>query len=182
MPLSTRTPVQQTPGRSTTSTPLRVPLTCRLLRNVSCTPNIELGVSHAWLPVTHTRVGSSVGLWFYYVRCVPPSLLALRLRLLCGMHSELRVNRHSPLSIKVYTPLPLLCKQARGCSDLAWDVGRTLIARNRAHLTLLLTARLLRADDPGAYDAKYYFDADTADGTGDGTGDGGWKHETVVEP
>ncbi len=41
----------------------------RLLRNVSCIPNVELGVSHAWLPVTHTRVGASVGLWFYYVRC-----------------------------------------------------------------------------------------------------------------
>ena len=81
-----------------------------------------------------------------------------------------------------YTHLPLLCKQARGCSDLGWDVGRTLIARNRAHLTLLLTARLLRADDPGAYDAEYYSDAHIADGTGDGTGDGGWMHETVVEP
>lgn len=73
-----------------------------LLRNVSCTPNAELGRSHAWLPVTHTQVGDSIGLFFYY---------------------------------------------GRGCSDLHWDVGRTLLARNRAHLTVLLTHLAHRAEN-----------------------------------
>ena len=40
------------------------------LRNVSCVPNQELGLSHARLPVTHVhdRLPQRAGLWFYYAR------------------------------------------------------------------------------------------------------------------
>ena len=38
------------------------------LRNRSCEPTAELGVDHIVLPVTHTRVGASEGLFFYYAR------------------------------------------------------------------------------------------------------------------
>ena len=53
----------------------------------------ELGVEHAWLPVTHTVAPHEYGLWFYY---------------------------------------------ARGCSDMLWNVGRTILARNRCHAALIL--------------------------------------------
>ena len=58
-----------------------------------CTPAEELGKSGLLLPVTHSRGGNALGLWFYY---------------------------------------------ARGCSDLAWDMGRTLLVNNRYDLALNL--------------------------------------------
>lgn len=66
------------------------------LVNRSCVPASELGQNHARLPVTHTKVGASLGLWFYY---------------------------------------------ARGCSDLTWDVGRTLFSLNRLSLLVELVQR-----------------------------------------
>lgn len=62
-----------------------------------CTPAEELGKSGLLLPVTHSRGGNALGLWFYY---------------------------------------------ARGCSDLAWDMGRTLLVNNRYDLALNLEQQL----------------------------------------
>ena len=64
-------------------------------QQLSCRLNGEVGVSNAWLPVTHTanEGRGTHGLWFYY---------------------------------------------ARGCSDLLWYVGRTLLARNRCAAALAL--------------------------------------------
>ena len=38
------------------------------LVNRTCEVSPELGRSHVRLPVTHTKVGASIGLWFYYAR------------------------------------------------------------------------------------------------------------------
>lgn len=64
--------------------------------------NPELGVSHTWLPVSHTHTTQHAwqpGLWFYYMR---------------------------------------------GCSDFMWDMGRTLLVRNRCHLAIALEQRVHR--------------------------------------
>ena len=69
---------------------------------VMCSPNAELGVSHARLPITHTRTHGqqlAAGLWFYY---------------------------------------------ARGCSDTAWDVGRTVLRENRCDAAIYLAQRARR--------------------------------------
>ena len=76
--------------------PWQAPIGVAFHRRVPCALNAELGVSHARLPVTHTRPDPEGqpnrqpdgGLWFYY---------------------------------------------SRGCSDLYFDVGRTLTARNVPH-------------------------------------------------
>ena len=89
-------------GRATpTYHPFRFPIGLDHYRKLPCAPPRELGVDHAWLPVTHLGgphkgPTDSGGLWFYY---------------------------------------------ARGCSDFLWDVGRTLLARNRAHLAVLIQQR-----------------------------------------
>ena len=70
--------------------------------NRSCGANGELGRDYARLPVTHTAVGSSKGLWFYY---------------------------------------------ARGCSDLTWDVGRTLFTLNRITLLITLVQAVAKATE-----------------------------------
>jgi len=58
----------------------------------------ELGVDHAWLPVTWTReIVPPVGTWFYYMP---------------------------------------------GCSDFAWNVGHTLLVRNRFHAAVVLQQHL----------------------------------------
>ena len=86
-------------GRATpTYHPFRFPIGLDHYRKLPCAPPRELGVDHAWLPVTHLGgphkgPTDSGGLWFYY---------------------------------------------ARGCSDFLWDVGRTLLARNRVHLAVQL--------------------------------------------
>ena len=36
---------------------------------------------------------------------------------------------------------------ARGCSDFLWDVGRTLLARNRAHLAVVQASALQQAEE-----------------------------------
>lgn len=84
-----------------------MPIGIDMLVDVQCAPAAELGQNFAWLPVTHTRAGAALGLWYYY---------------------------------------------ARGCSDMAVNVGRTLLARNRVHGALMLEALLLsnKTDHPVA--------------------------------
>ena len=70
---------------------------------VRCKPPPELGVSHRWLPVVHTRdrKHDTAGVWLYY---------------------------------------------ASGCSDVEWDVGRTVMVRNRVRA--FVEAKAYLADQP----------------------------------
>lgn len=71
---------------------------------VRCQPPPELGLSHSWLPIVHTRdrKHDTAGVWLYH---------------------------------------------ARGCSDVEWDVGRTVLTRNRVHAAVELERRARGGSD-----------------------------------
>ena len=88
----------------------------------------------------HEASTSGFGLWG-----LPPGLVLLRNVSSCEPNAELGRN-HAWLPVTHMTvgmSEGLFFYYARGCSDLAWNAGRTLVARNRAHLSVLLSHLLL---------------------------------------
>lgn len=55
-------------GREPAFNKWALPRGVAFLVNRTCEVSPELGRSHVRLPVTHTKVGASIGLWFYYAR------------------------------------------------------------------------------------------------------------------
>ena len=69
----------------------------------------------------------------YGVTCGVPAGLGVDEQLVPVTHMADKTN-HAGRGIWFYF--------ARGCSDLLWDVGRTLLSRNRAHAAMLLQQRI----------------------------------------
>jgi hypothetical protein len=135
--------------------PFRLPIGIDYYKGTSlpCEPNEELGRDDAWLPATHVGGPSrgptdSGGIWLYYA-CAHTHACHERAHATRMLAATVH---HGRLSLRTVLARPV-CGRRRGCSDLLWHMGRTLLVRNRAHAALVaeqlvatLEAREAQAD------------------------------------
>ena len=99
----------------------------RALSSRACEPATELGVDYSWLPATSVHTTRApIGVWL----CAS-----------AGFRTPL-----DPPQPTVWSPhaRPTTCTRSdymRGCSDFAWNVGRTMLVKNRCEAALALQQR-----------------------------------------
>ena len=132
-------------------TPYRSGHTQRSTANVDvCRPCGECPKNETWRGFT-MPIGTD---WLVNTSCAPNEELGHSHKLLPVTHVR------DAYSYSVSRGMGIWYYYARGCSDLYWNTGRTLLARNRIHAALLAEARLrgVAVDTPGviaAFAGKY---------------------------